>query len=181
MSDNKTALVVIDAQVNMSDPAYPCYDARGVIGKLRTLIDKAHAADVPVIYIQNNGPEGEVDEPHTPGWEIDPEVAPAPGDTVIEKTTPDSFLGTGLDAQLRQAGVAKVAICGYATEFCVDTTTRRAAALGFEVMLVADGHTTHDKAHADAAQIVAHHNATLPEITSFDRKIRAVPAGQVRF
>ena len=72
-------------------------------------------------------------------------------------------------------------LCGYATEFCVDTTARSAAAHGYHVVLAADAHTTHDKAHADAAQIRAHHNATLPAIRSFGVSIRALPAGEIAF
>jgi hypothetical protein len=49
------------------------------------------------------------------------------------------------------------------------------------VTLVADGHTTHDKAHASAAQIRAHENATLPGIGSFGPVIRALPAAEIRF
>jgi len=63
----------------------------------------------------------------------------------------------------------------------VDTTTRSAAAHGYAVTLAADAHTTHDKAHASAAQIRTHHNATLPDITSFGPRIRAVPADAIDF
>ena len=72
-------------------------------------------------------------------------------------------------------------LCGYATEFCVDTTTRSAAAHGYHVVLASDAHTTHDKPHADAQQIRAHHNATLPAIRSFGVGIRALPAAEIAF
>jgi nicotinamidase-related amidase len=62
----------------------------------------------------------------------------------------------------------------------VDTTVRRSAALGFEVTLVADAHTTHDRPHATAAAIRAHENATLPDITSFGPRIRAVTIDQLQ-
>ena len=61
------------------------------------------------------------------------------------------------------------------------STARSAAAHGYHVVLAADAHTTHDKAHADAAQIRAHHNATLPAIRSFGVSIRALPAGEIAF
>jgi nicotinamidase-related amidase len=166
MSDNKTALVVIDAQVNMSDPVYPCYDARGVIGKLRTLIDKAHAAAVPVIYIQNNGPKDSVDEPHTPGWEIDPTVAPAPGDTVIEKTTPDSFHKTSLGAELVGRSIENLVIAGFQTDWCVQSTTRQAVNLGYNVTLVKDAHSTLDSDTQTAPEIIASTNTELGEVAT---------------
>lgn len=68
---------------------------------------------------------------------------------------------------------------GYASEFCVDTTVRRAAALGYSVTLVSDAHTTHHQRHACAAAIRAHENATLAEITSFGPRIAAVATVQV--
>ena len=49
------------------------------------------------------------------------------------------------------------------------------------MVLVADAHTTHDKPHMGAAQIRAHHNATLPDISSFGVKIVATPAAEVVF
>jgi len=52
-------------------------------------------------------------------------------------------------------------ICGLQTDFCVDTTVRRAFTLGYHVTLVADAHSTLDNGVLTAAQIIAHHNATL--------------------
>ncbi|HCM0825166.1 TPA: isochorismatase family protein, partial [Vibrio parahaemolyticus] len=59
---------------------------------------------------------------------------------------------------------------------CIDTTIRRAAGLGYPVTLVSDAHTTHDKEHASGAKIRKHHNAMLPNISSFGVKIEAVEA-----
>ena len=166
MSDNKTALVVIDAQVNMSDPEYPCYDSRGVIGKLKTLIDKAHTAGVPVIYIQNNGPEGSVDEPHTPGWELDPDLTPEPGEPVIEKTKPDSFYETSLVSELEARNIKNLVIAGFQTDWCVQATTRQAAKLGYNVTLVKDAHSTADSDTQKAPEIIAGHNKQLGEVAT---------------
>jgi nicotinamidase-related amidase len=63
----------------------------------------------------------------------------------------------------------------------VDTTARRAAALGYEVVIAADAHTSHDKPHATGDFIRAHHNATLSDITSFGVPIRAVPGAKIVF
>jgi nicotinamidase-related amidase len=72
-------------------------------------------------------------------------------------------------------------VAGYASEFCVDTSVRRAAALGYPVTVAADAHTTHDKPHADAAFIRAHHNLTLADVTSFGPAIRAQAAEAIDF
>ena len=47
------------------------------------------------------------------------------------------------------------------TEYCVDTTSRRAVSMGYDVTLVGDAHTTFDNELLTAAQIIAHHNALL--------------------
>jgi len=72
-------------------------------------------------------------------------------------------------------------VCGYASEFCVDTTVRSAAAKGYEITLAADAHTTHDKPHATGLQIRTHENETLANITSFGVVIAAVPAAEIAF
>lgn len=73
-----------------------------------------------------------------------------------------------------------VVICGMPTEFCVDTTTRRALALGYPVVLVADAHTTERNEYLSAAQIIRHHNHTLANITSFGPRVRAISTEQLR-
>ena len=81
----------------------------------------------------------------------------------------------GVAAQvLENLNIKHLIICGYASEFCVDVTVKRAAGLGYSKTLVSDGHTTHDKPHLSGVEIRDHHNATLPFITSFGVKIEAV-------
>jgi nicotinamidase-related amidase len=75
--------------------------------------------------------------------------------------------------------ITELVICGLQSEFCVDTTTRRALALGYPVTLVADGHSTRDNGVLSAAQITAHHNHTLANISSFGPRARPVLADQI--
>jgi nicotinamidase-related amidase len=60
------------------------------------------------------------------------------------------------------------------TEFCVDTTTRKALALGYPVVLVSDAHTSAGHAAIGPQQVIAHHNATLTNISSFGPRVTAV-------
>jgi nicotinamidase-related amidase len=69
----------------------------------------------------------------------------------------------------------------WSREFCVDTTTRRALALGYPVTLVSDGHTTMDNRILTAAQISAHHTETLANIESFGCTVTAQSAREIRF
>lgn len=171
------ALVVIDVQRGLFEPA-PA-DADAVIERINGLSAKARDAGMPVVFVQHER-AGDL-EAESFGWALHPALRVVDGDHRIRKTTPDSFLRTGLDEVLSFCGVEGVVLCGYATEFCVDTTTRSAAAHGYHVVLASDAHTTHDKPHADAQQIRAHHNATLPAIRSFGVGIRALPAAEIAF
>ncbi len=175
-----TALLVIDVQRGLFDEAPRPFEADTVVDRINTLTARARSAGLPVLFIQHERP-GTALEHGSAGWALEQRLLVEPGDHRIRKTTPDSFLRTDLGETLSALGVDRVVLCGYATEFCVDTTTRRAAALGFEVVLAADAHTTHDKPHANAEQIRTHHNATLPDIISFGPKISAVATADMAF
>jgi nicotinamidase-related amidase len=175
-----SALVIIDVQCGLFDDAPRPADADAVIGRINALAARARTAGVPVIWVQHERASGALAF-GSQSWNLVPQLQVAPSDHNIRKCTPDSFLRTELGDLLTSLQVTQLVVCGYATEFCVDTTTRRAAALGYEVVIAADAHTTHDKAHASAAQIRAHHNATLPDIGSFGPTISALDAAQIRF
>lgn len=176
----RSALLIIDVQVGLFRTEPLPHAAAEVITRLNDVAARARAAGVPVIFIQH-------EREHTalargePGWALDPRLAVMAGDRIVAKTTPDSFHQTELAPLLARLGVDHLVIGGYASEFCVDTTTRRAAALGYAITLIADGHTTQDKPHLSGAAIVAHHNATLSQITSFGVPIRAERAETVTF
>ena len=56
-------------------------------------------------------------------------------------------------------GIDRLIITGCATDYCVDTTVRSALARGWPTIVPSDGHTTVDRPHLSATQIIAHHNA----------------------
>jgi nicotinamidase-related amidase len=173
-----SALIVIDVQRALFETSPPPFEAAQVLERINALAHRARAAGVPVIYVQHESPGSNLAHGEA-GWHLDARLAPAANDIRVRKTTPDSFLRTDLAQVLERRGAKQLVVCGYATEFCVDTTVRRAAGLGLPVTLAADAHTTHDKPHADGGQIRAHHNATLPAISSFGVKISAVPAAEL--
>lgn len=176
----KAALLVIDVQRGLFDREPRPLEAGEVIQRINDLAQSARDAGSPVIYIQHEGQDSPL-EYQSENWRLAAGLVSEPGDLFVRKTTPDSFLHTNLHELLQANGVKHLVVSGYACEFCVDTTTRRAAALGYGVTLVSDGHTTHDKPHATAASIRAHENATLPSLTSFGPMISAVASAQVRF
>lgn len=70
---------------------------------------------------------------------------------------------------------------GYMSQYCVDTTVRRAVSLGFDVTLVTDGHMTADSGTLQFSEIVAHHNETLDGFDGGGAKVDDRPAAAVAF
>lgn len=154
----RTALIVIDFQnAVFLDP--PAHQADLVLARIGSLIEAARASATPVIYVQHDEAGCEW-EAGSESWHFPPAIAPRPGDFVSAKSQCDAFFGTPLRAHLAGQGIERVVICGYATEFCIDTNVRHAASSGLAVVVAADAHTTRSRAHLDASSIIAHHNAT---------------------
>ncbi len=174
----KSALLVIDVQRGLFDKEPRPYEADAVVDRINSLTARARAAGIPVVFVQHERQTGTLAF-GSDSWQLARRLVVEQNDTKLRKTTPDSFLRTELGSLLERWGTEQVVICGYASEFCVDTTTRRAAALGYPVVLVADAHTTHDKSHATALQIRTHHNVTLPDISSFGPEIVAKLTAEV--
>lgn len=174
----RDAIIVIDVQQAFFSPAPGPVHAGSVIDRINRLTQRARDRGVAVIFVQHEhkeeGPQfGSVE------WQLDPRLRADPQDTRVRKTTPDSFHATNLEQWLRSRDISHVVLCGYATEFCIDTTARRAASLGFGVTIVEDAHTTEDKAHLEADKIIKHHNVTLSDITSFRVHISTQPAASL--
>jgi nicotinamidase-related amidase len=159
--NNTTALLVIDAQVNMFAANNAVYASEMLLKTLRTLIARARNAGILIVYVQNNGGPGDPDQPGTPGWHIHPDLTPGESDVVIQKWTPDAFSRTSLQEELVRRGIKQVILMGMQTEYCIDTTCRHAFALDYQVTLVRDGHSTYDMDLLEAAQVIAHHNTIL--------------------
>jgi nicotinamidase-related amidase len=74
----------------------------------------------------------------SPAVEIDPAVAPRPGERVIVKKFPSAFHGTGLDAQLRGWGVDTLVLAGCTTSVCVRATAVDALQHGYRALVAAE-------------------------------------------
>jgi nicotinamidase-related amidase len=173
-----TAVLVIDVQHALCTGAEAAFDITGVIGRINAIGAKARAVGAPVVLIQHE----EADGPFkfgSAGWQLASGIEARSDDQRVRKTTPDSFNLTELHALLQARGITHLVICGLQTDFCVDTTVRRALALGYEVVLVADAHSTMDNGVLSAAQIIAHHNTTLSHITSFGPRVRVAFAAEL--
>ncbi len=168
-----TALLVIDVQQGLCEGEHDAFESRQVIARINRVLEKARAAGALVVFIQHESTSGYL-EFETDAWQLAHDLHAEATDLRIRKTSPDSFHRTTLEQVLKAHDVTDLVICGMHTEFCVDTTTRRALALGYPVVLVEDAHTTQGNQHLSAIQVIRHHNETLASIRSFGPRVRAI-------
>ncbi|MBI5536833.1 MAG: cysteine hydrolase [Deltaproteobacteria bacterium] len=170
-----TALLVVDVVTGIFALPEPLHEPESFLSNVTRLVTSARHAGVLVVHVQHTGPEGSVFARGSPAREFHPSVAPRPGEPLVDKDTPDSFLRSNLESVLREAGIRELCVCGFATEGCIDTTVRSAWSRGFSVVLASDCHTTTRNAVLEASQVVAHHNLVLR------RFARVVPLAEVAF
>jgi nicotinamidase-related amidase len=160
-----SALVVVDAQVNMWEA--PLHAGAAILERLRELVAEARQHQALVVFVRNLGTPGEVDALGAPGFPIHPTLAPRLGELVVDKQTPDAFVGTDLGPTLLRSGVSRVVIAGMQSERCIEATCRGAKSLGFEVLLARGAHSTFDGSIPATAQI-ALTERTLAGIATFE-------------
>ncbi|OUM87627.1 MAG: isochorismatase [Bacillus thermozeamaize] len=136
----KKALLVIDVQNEYFTGKLPVSHSDKSLNNILLAMDRAHEKGIPVVVIQHTSraQNAATFRKGSPEWELHPEIAKRPCDLLIEKHLPGSFTGTRLEDWLKSKGIAGVAISGYMTHMCCDTTARQAFHLGFAVDFLAD-------------------------------------------
>jgi nicotinamidase-related amidase len=172
-----SAVLVIDLQIGLVALA-PGADE--LLDRVGHVLARARAAHVPVVHVQHSHATYAPLMAGAPTWRIHPRVAPFDAETVISKTASDAFYKTSLLDELTRLGVSRLIVAGMQTEYCVDTTCRRALSLGFDVTLVSDGHTTCDGV-LPAADVVRHHNTVLAGLAHPDHRVAVVPSRDITF
>lgn len=173
-----TALLVIDCQMEFarrtaagiprSNP-----DAESNIAQVIALF---RAQGRPVVHVHHDDPNPKSGfRLGTPGGEVMPCAAPASGEALFVKNGSSAFIGTGLEDHLRRHGITRLVIIGAAVNYCVSSSLRMAANLGFAVLLPQDAvfgfGTTGPDGVAHSPQVVL--SVTLGALADFSKILPA--------
>ena len=155
------ALIIIDVQKGFDEPYWGQRNNPEAEENIARLLAAWRRTGRPIYHIQHQSTEpNSTLRPGYVGSEIKEIVSPIGPEPVLQKHVNSAFIGTDLEARLRDSSQDTVIITGLTTDHCVSTTTRMAANLGFKTYVVADGTATfertgHDGRHFKAEDIHA--------------------------
>ena len=146
---NRPALLIVDVIKGFTDPDCPLgSDADDVVEANRKLLATFRAKSLPVFFttvvynddeqarvFRDRLPALELLKPGTPWIDVDPRLAPAPGEQVLEKQWASGFFNTRLDESLRSLGVDSLVITGLSTSGCVRATVLDGLQYDFRVVV----------------------------------------------
>ncbi|WP_020568536.1 isochorismatase family protein [Neolewinella persica] len=154
----RKALLVIDMQKGSFTHETPRFDTARVVKRINELASILREQDCPVIYIQHDGAGSGHFEKNTWEWENLDGLIVEPEDIRIDKYANDVFYHSKLQATLTELEVTKLLITGCATDFCVESTIQSALTKDYDITVVEDGHTTGERPHLTAKQVIEHYN-----------------------
>ena len=153
--DNATALLLIDVQKGVNDTRY----YGGPTGRRNNPNAETNIAAILAAWRQRGGrvaftrhDSREVGSPLKLSLETGAQLdglEPSADDIVITKDVNSGFVGTSLEIDLRRAGISRLAVAGYFTNVCVETTVRMAGNMGFDTYLLHDACATMNRVGID--------------------------------
>ncbi|MFF3978302.1 cysteine hydrolase family protein [Streptomyces sp. NPDC055808] len=146
------ALIVIDVQESFrARPLWATISDPKIADQVNRLVQLARRAGDPVVWVLHSEPgSGDVFDPALGHVRLMEELERADGEPLIHKTSHNAFTTTNLQQLLTERGIRELTICGIRTEQCVETTTRLAGDLGYQVTLAIDATATNPIPHRDA-------------------------------
>lgn len=144
---SNAALIIIDQQKGILHPRLGRRNNPQAEERMLELLALWRLRGRPVIHVQHlsRSPDS-VFWPEQDGVEFQERFVPQGGEWLIQKQVPDAFCASGLEAQLREAGIGQLIIVGVATNNSVESTARTAGNLGFDTWVAEDACFTFDKA-----------------------------------
>ncbi|WP_336341739.1 cysteine hydrolase family protein [Pseudomonas atacamensis] len=144
---SNTALIIIDQQKGILHPRLGRRNNPQAEERMLELLALWRLRGRPVIHVQHlsRSPDS-VFWPEQDGVEFQERFVPRDGEWLVQKQVPDAFCASGLEAQLREAGIGQLIIVGVATNNSVESTARTAGNLGFDTWVAEDACYTFDKA-----------------------------------
>lgn len=173
------ALLIIDMQKVSFTPQTPRFDADGLVERINKLSKSFRETGAPVIIIQHDGTKEGGCIPGSSEWELLPGLEVMPSDKLIGKSANDCFYRSDLQRQLQKFGVNELVITGCATDFCVEATIQSALVKEFKVIVVKDGHTTGDRPHLKAEQVIEHYNWVWQNMIPINGSMQVVGAQEL--
>ncbi|WP_137886865.1 cysteine hydrolase family protein [Pseudomonas sp. 2FE] len=142
-------LLIIDAQEEYRSGALPLPGLDAAVGEIANLLAAARAAGSPIVHVRHLGVPGGFLDPQGPRGRFLPELAPLPGEIVVEKRLPNAFSGTELHDRLQALGRLDLIVCGFMTHSSVSTTVRACKDYGYRCTLVDSACATRDLPYGD--------------------------------
>ena len=153
---SQTALILIDVQLGLDDARLGERSNPTAEQNMARLLQAWRRQGRPIFHIQHMSTEPNSPlRPELPGNAIKPEVAPLPGEPLIQKRVNCAFIGTDLGERLKAQGIHSLLFVGLTTEHCVSTSARVASDLGYEVFVAADATASHECRSYDGRHIPA--------------------------
>jgi nicotinamidase-related amidase len=173
-----TALLVIDVQNGVVGEAY---DRDAVVSNIATLVEKARAADVDIVWVQHNDDDLKKD---SESWQYVPELVRRDSEPLVQKEYGDAFEDTELESVLAARGIGQLIVSGAQTDACIRSTLHGAIVRGYDATLVSDAHTTEDQSQWGAPppdKVIAHTNLYWKYHTAPGRRAGTVNTADVNF
>jgi len=177
---HRAVLLIVDVQVGVVEDAW---EADRIVQNISRAVEKARSQNVPIVWVQHSGRSLKKDSPQ---WQLVPELSPRADEVIIQKNYNSSFEETNLEETLESLGATRIILVGAATNWCIRATAYAALERGYDLTLIADGHTTGDLELEDSITVPAEHvildlNTIMAWVTYPGRENQVIGVDEIQF